>query len=245
MAETSNQTSVVPDSQPADPLASLHKMSTTAGVGSTDYVAINSLAVTSVVIGLASVAAWLSVVLLIIPVVGITFAVFALRQIIGSNGTQTGKGLAIVGLVLSLGIAAAVLANTAIETAQYNRDTAEIDKVVGKLGGFMNTGNYDAAYGLFTDKFHERVSKENFIQLMKQAQQSPRMGRVVGMKSNQRLSIQFEPNLKLRVAIGMILIDWEKADFDGREEFKFEQIDGNWLIHDIPSFFPAPGQGPQ
>src|SRR5438046_6344222 len=89
----------------SDPLGSLHKMSTTAGVGSGDYVAINGVAVWAMVLGLASSLAILDAVLLIIPIAAIIFAIVALRQIANSNGTQSGRVLASAGLTLALGFA--------------------------------------------------------------------------------------------------------------------------------------------
>src|SRR5215213_1889000 len=75
-----------------DALARLHKMSTTAGITSQEYVAINIPAIIALVLGLASVVALLNVsgVLLVIPLAAIVTAFAALSQIRASNGTQTG-----------------------------------------------------------------------------------------------------------------------------------------------------------
>src|SRR5689334_9364604 len=96
-----------------DPLAKLHKMSTTAGLGSGDYVAVNITAVVAAPVGPASMLARAANELLIIPVVGIVLGVIALRQIRKSNGTQTGMGIALIGLLLSLGIGGWVIASQA------------------------------------------------------------------------------------------------------------------------------------
>src|SRR5438552_9086922 len=85
-----------------DPLAHLHKMSTTAGLGTTEYVAINPLAVTTIFLGLASALALLDNTLLALPIAAVICGIFALRQISRSGGTQTGRGLAILGLLLAL-----------------------------------------------------------------------------------------------------------------------------------------------
>src|SRR3954462_5034744 len=83
-----------------DPLAGLHKMSTTAGVTNLDYVAVNQTAIAAVLVGLLSALSFFGFLLLVIPIVGAIFAVIALRQIADSNGTQTGRGLAILALAL-------------------------------------------------------------------------------------------------------------------------------------------------
>src|SRR5438105_4379840 len=89
-----------------DPIAHLHKMSTTAGLGSGDYVAVNPVAVFAALVGLASTLALADNVLLFIPLVGVVLAVLALWQIAHSNGTQTGRGIAWLGMILSLAMVA-------------------------------------------------------------------------------------------------------------------------------------------
>src|SRR3954451_18973037 len=104
-----------PDAQTRDAtaeahLSQLHKMSTTAGVTNLDYVAVNQTAIIALLLGLASGLAFFGYLLLIIPLVGIVFAIVAIRQITDSNGTQTGKGLAWGGLALCLLFGGGVLA---------------------------------------------------------------------------------------------------------------------------------------
>src|SRR6476646_9155703 len=98
----------------ADPLAGLHKMSTTAGVTNLDYVAVNQTAIAAVLIGLLSVVSFFGHLLLVIPVVGVIFAIVALRQISNSNGTQTGKGLALLALLLCLGLGGTAIGMEAV-----------------------------------------------------------------------------------------------------------------------------------
>src|SRR5271167_101284 len=88
-----------------DPFQRLHKMSTTAGLGSGDYVAINNAALTALLLGIAScLVLWGSTLLLVIPALSVLSAILAFRQVSASNGTQTGKGMALLGLLLSLGM---------------------------------------------------------------------------------------------------------------------------------------------
>src|SRR5438552_7332043 len=98
-----------------DPLAHLHKMSTTAGLGTTEYVAINPLAVATIFLGLASALALLDNTLLAIPVLALIGAIASLRQIIRSGGTQSGRGLAILGLLLALGFSGVVMARSIVQ----------------------------------------------------------------------------------------------------------------------------------
>src|SRR4051794_24685503 len=85
-----------------DPLRSLHKMSTTAGVSSSDYVAINTAAVWAAVLGFGSFFALFETVLGIVPVVAMIFGIVALRQISRSGGTESGRLWAYIGIGLAL-----------------------------------------------------------------------------------------------------------------------------------------------
>src|SRR5258706_5182963 len=79
----------------ADPLSKLHKMSTTAGVASQQYVAVNTAAVLAALLGVASMMAMFSPLLLVIPAGTIGVAIFAWPQIANRHGTGTGKVLSI------------------------------------------------------------------------------------------------------------------------------------------------------
>src|SRR5829696_1063065 len=107
--EPATTTTVADERPPArgdvpDPLATLHKMSTTAGVSSQEYVAINIPSIIAMVLGLASVMAVPVPVLLVVPLAAIVTGLVSLSQIRQSNGTQTGRGFALLGIVLALAI---------------------------------------------------------------------------------------------------------------------------------------------
>src|SRR5437764_6191118 len=113
-----------------DPLAHLHKMSTTAGLGTTEYVAINPVAVATVFLGLASALALLDNTLLAVPVLAVVMAIVSLRQISHSGGTQTGRGLAILGLVLAIAFSGVVLARSLVHQFRTRQDTQQLDALV-------------------------------------------------------------------------------------------------------------------
>ena len=91
-----------------DPLARLHKMSTTAGLGVGEYVAINPMSVAALVVGLASAMAMLDPILLAIPVVALVLGLIAFRQIKKGGGTQKGYVLVALGVVASIAFAGIV-----------------------------------------------------------------------------------------------------------------------------------------
>src|SRR5687768_10470858 len=117
-----------------DPLARLKKMSTTAGVGSQEYVAVNPMAVAALLLGVASLLVFVHDALLLIPLVGVVCAFIAWRQIKNSNGTQTGRLMALAGIVLCVAIGGGRLAWKAIGGWSSSGDKAEIRRLISELG---------------------------------------------------------------------------------------------------------------
>src|SRR3954451_14166890 len=120
-----------------DPIAKLHKMSTTAGVGSQEYVAINNAAIVSAILGLCTALAFLGVPFLIVGAAGIVFGIIALVQIRHSNGTQGGTALAILGILLSLAMAGSVAATSIVEWNHQREDKVQIEGLITQLGQFV------------------------------------------------------------------------------------------------------------
>ena len=147
---------------PPDQLASLKKMSTTAGMGSQEYVAVNPLAVAALLLGVASLLVFVHDVLLLIPLAGVVCAIIAWRQIRNSNGTQTGRLMALAGLVLCAGhrrLQARLEGHRrVVEPRRQGRDR----RLVSQLGEHLSHEEYQAAYGLFTPRFQQRVSQQRF-----------------------------------------------------------------------------------
>ena len=70
MATSPTEIKTADSSLAADPLSKLHKMSTTAGLASQQYVAVNIAAVMAALLGVASGLSVFSPLLLVIPIVG-------------------------------------------------------------------------------------------------------------------------------------------------------------------------------
>jgi len=234
--------SVSPD--PPDPLARLHKMSTTAGVASSQYVAINALAITALLFGIASALSLFASVLLVIPVVGVVFALVAIRQVQQSNGTQTGRGLAIIGLVLCVVLGAAVIARQAMASLRTSADTHRIAALIDELGQEVGADRLQQAYTLFSPMFRARISPGTFEARWRSMQGKEALGRVHGMAWNE------VPPLYDTVAGGAVPIAITqvkiKSDVPNDDRFRvdFRKVEGQWLIDDIPTFFPEqPAKG--
>lgn len=248
MTELKDTTSADPSVRPSgagydtrDPLASLYKMSTTAGISSQEYVAINIPSILALLLGLASVLAVLAPVLLLVPVVGVFVGLAALSQIRASNGTQTGRGFALLGIVLSLAIGSLVLVGAVVER---NRTASDRDVIVGQiseLGRSIGARDYDKAYGLFSDRFHNRVNRATFDAVWDQHQAVPQLGKIASMEWNQT-SIQFEdePGSGVRVATAYAWVSFEKGGKEkARHPLVLRKAGGTWIIDDAPQIFPA------
>jgi len=163
-----------PPNLPPDPIAALHKMSTTAGLATQEYVAINSFAVVSVAAGVATGLAFLGALFLIVGVAAMICGVFALRKIRGSNGTQTGAGLAWLGIALAVLISGAVLANDYRVRRSEAAEVVLVNRVIEQMGKCIMAGDHPGAYTLFDPDFQKKWSLDQFRQLWIRQQDADR-----------------------------------------------------------------------
>ena len=226
-----------------DPLARLHKMSTTAGLGSTEYVAVNAPAVFALIFGLASALVVVDNVLLIIPVAGVICGILALYQISKSGGTQTGRGLATLGLLLSVGFAGFVLTRQATHAARTRADREAINQLIGEFEQNIKAGNFDAAYQQFGQRFRDRVDKATFDTRTKFLQSSG-YGDLESITSNNVFGFETDPTTGDRRAAVLLLIKFAGSEAPLREEGVFFKSGGQWAFEDIPVLFRPPQQGP-
>ena len=145
MADVQTQSAPAAAGAGDDRIASLKKMSTTAGVGSQDYVSINPLAIGALLLGLISGLVVFTNVLFILPAAGVIFGIMAIRQINDSNGTQAGKTWAIVGIALSVLIGGGVLASRAAAGWATRGDQRQISELIDALGRDVAGGSYAEA----------------------------------------------------------------------------------------------------
>ena len=231
----------------ADPLASLHKMSTTAGLGSTEYVAVNPTAIFALALGVASfVTLFNEPLLLLIPLAGIVTAIIALRQIARSNGTQTGRALAVGAILLSLGFGGMVAGKTVMQTARERRDKAEIEALVQVFSKKLLAGDYQGLHGLFDRRFQERVPPGAFVDQMKFIQNTDVYGKVKAVTWTGLAEYVDDEATNSRLATAHLLWQFDKNE-EVRQQAWFRKENGKWVFDDIPGLFPkprSPGEGP-
>ncbi len=167
-------------------------MSTTAGVGLGEYRAVNGLAVTALVLGIASWMSWLHPMLFLLPLLGVMFGVLAIVQVRRSNGTQSGGGLATAGMILSLGLGGWAMLALMGERAELRNNRAEIAELAEGFGIALAAGNFDAAYDLTDVNFQRRVTREAFRTVLTGEQ--ARLRGIRGAGTNNRARITTLPD---------------------------------------------------
>lgn len=224
-----------------DPLASLHKMSTTAGLGSSDYVAINTFAVLAFLLGLASFFVIPFNELLFIPIFGFLAGAVSFRQISNSNGTQGGKVLAILGLLMSLGFGGYAAAQIGMESARNSRDEKEIAGLVDSLGQSITAKEFNKAYALFGENFRSRVTEAQFGDAWTRYMSSPLFGPVKSIQWNGRVMFINDDISHERLARSIAQVKFDRVANPAPEDIIFRRVGGKWTIEEFPSLFPAEG----
>jgi len=227
-----------------DPLLHLHKMSTTAGLGSQDYVAVNVTSVVAVLFGLASLLAIASPALLVFPIVGVALSLAALRQVRQSNGTQTGGGLAILGLLFSGIITAVIFSYQGVQALHTRADKQAIAALCQKYGELLDQRKYADAYDLFDSDFQNRVSKSAFINTLTSIQNQGALIPPIDRISLNGLAEFHADDTGTETADSVMKIHFQGIDTgEERQAVHFKRSgDSPWMIDNIPSQFPPARQ---
>jgi len=231
-----------------DPLASLHKMSTTAGLtyGGQEYVAVNVVAVVAVLLAVVGALSLVADILLVIPLAAVVCAVIAVRQIRDSNGTQTGRWLAALAIVLSLAFAGMVGTRKIMETMQLRSDNRQIEALIEGLAADVKAQKWQSAYSRFTDRFQKRFNLQQFTDRWGAIQKSQYFGPIKGMKGNGLLDMMSDNQTGWPLAGTMVIIESADPNIgEVRQEGYFLKGPEGWKIETIPAIFPNPGRGQQ
>ena len=225
-----------------DNLSKLHRMSRTAGLGSTDYAAVNVAAVMTAVLGVASFLAVVSPIFLIIPVVGVVIGIIAIRQVHGSSGTQTGMTLAILGLIACGLFSGFTGYKTYAKDQERKADEAALVSLVDQFGQAVAKEDYAAAYQLLDARFRDRVPATQFEKFFVE-RMKPYTGAIKGFKSSGLFIIdQAADDAGIRMAQGSTMVSVEKTA-EIRLDVTYRLAAGKWQIFNLGEWFPAQ-QGP-
>jgi len=225
-----------------DPLSHLHKMSTTAGLGSGDYVAVNGTAVFALILGIASALILLEDYLLVLPVICIAVSVVAWIQINRSNGTQTGKGLIIFALLCALGFGGLTGWKKINDGIKTREDRQAISNVITNFGDAVRDGKFDQAYALTTERFQSRITRDRFDTQMKLVSENPTWGKLRGFKWNGLAEFAMDETTGSMFGVAPVIFDSEKANNTLSDTLPFRKENGVWKIDNIPIMFGTQAQ---
>ena len=221
--------------QQDDPIAALHRMSTTAGVGSQDYVAINNLAIAAALLGLGTALAFVHVFFVILGLAGIVCGTIAILQIRNSNGTQGGKALGWLGIVLSVALAGVFAASSAAAWTREQEDRHQIDDVIVQLGKAVMAGDYSKAHSLFDEDFRKRWPLAPFETKWKEYQNPDFAGKLTEMYGNNQFSFFSNANGN-PLADTQAVVRFEKSTNSGRFLMRFRKYEEGWKIISMEIF---------
>lgn len=214
MATTSDTKPVTTDNA-ADPFSGLTRMSTTAGVGSYEYIAVNSVAVAAILTAVAGILAIFSNYLLPLPAFASVFAIIALVQIIKSNGTQTGKKLAVASLLISLGVVGKIVYEGQKEARAYEASRAEISALFDTFYKGWSSGDHQTAWSVFGPAFHSRVKYADFDGFLKTISDPNQAGKLQSVKWNEKLEAVRGDQSDIDIARAVVIVTLEKAGEGG------------------------------
>ncbi len=226
-----------------DPLAHLHKMSTTAGLGSGEYVAVNGAAVFALLLGLASMLALLEEVLLVIPLTAVIVGIIAWRQINQSNGTQTGKGIVAIAMLFALGFGGFVVARETTHGLRTRDDRAAIRRTITELGEKIKANDLSGAYQMFSERFRQTVTPELFNERMGMVRQSEIFGSLKETQWNGLADFQTDNATGQRFAFTKLKMVLDKTTVD--VEATLRRDGPKWVFESMPTFFPPPDRRQQ
>jgi hypothetical protein len=211
-------------------------MSTTAGVVEQDYVAINVGAVFALLIGFASILSLVNNILIVIPLAGILVAAVALRKIGNSNGTQTGAGVAMSGLFLSVLMGSYTSAGMVLEEFGRSADQHAITDLCINFGQLVNDQKFDTAYDLFSPRFQSVVSRQAFV---RQLNHFPELGKITGASWNGVATFFTDPDNGAITCKSQILLKFEHAQNSESADAQFRKSGNSWYIEGITGLFNA------
>jgi hypothetical protein len=213
-------------------------MSTTAGMGSGEYVEINPVAITSVILAGLSLLGIAFMPFLLLGMLGIASGLLALFKIRRSNGTQGGKLIAVVGIALSLLISGGEGTRQWVIHSRNQADGNTIRGNVQQLGDYLAKRDYAKARSMFGRPFLDKIPQEAFDETFKSICGIKDYGDFQGLDANGAFGFSTLGD-GTRMGSTMIQAKFSNKtlDFAPVEAIMDEQ--GRWIIYNIPDVFPS------
>ena len=234
------------DPSATDELAHLARMSGTgSSFGQADYVALNTLAIACLLLGVAAALSLAINLFLFIPVAGIVCGLLAIRKIRRSNGTQGGMAFALAGIVLSLGLGGLSAGRETADWLQLRDETNTAANLMARFGDMVRDGQYDEAYDkLMASDFRDHFSRTTFTNTLHALQTEPNFQKHTGGYGHLE-SIKWNEKRMLVEPIGdnytrltaIALMKFHAMPMPGQEYIQLNNKDGEWRIQGIPRIF--------
>lgn len=228
-----------------DNLAKLHRMSRTAGLATTDYAAVNVAAVMTAILGAASFLAIVDRVFLVIPVAGVVVGIIALSQVLGSNRTQTGLAIAILGLAACVGFSGVSGYRYYSALQREAADKKVLTGIAEQFGKHLAARDYDAAYAMFDARLKERVPKKQLEQFIALQLERP-LGNIKSLTATGVFAFEEgADDASMRMATGIAVLETDRpAPLPIRPTIVYRCVNDEWRIFNIPEFFPPQNDQP-
>lgn len=225
----------------ADPLHNLYRMSRTAGLGSGDYVAINNTAIVALVLGFLSVFSLLYPIMLVAAAAAVVCGIIAFVQVHSSNGTQSGRMLALGAILLGLALGGVSLGKVVIADWQHRQDEQAIDAMIKQLNEKIVAKDYAAAYdAMFTDDFKANFTKQGFAERWQSF--GPTYGNVLSIDWGHRADVESVPGTHEKRGVATSFVHFDKFSDPARQPMMFVERDGQWKIDGIGQLFEVQKQ---
>jgi hypothetical protein len=219
-----------------DPVTGLHRMSYIAGLGTHDYQSVNLPAVVALVLGVASCLSLIWGWMVVIPVGGVACGLTAVIQIRRSNGTQTGSTVAWIGVALSGLFVVIAGGQKVIEDRQLALEGQRISALCQEWGQDITAGQYEKAYKLYSDRFTDKVSLDEFKANLQYVQSNTITGPIAKAEWNGLAQFDSDSTTGITKASGMVVITYQKGMSDRWATF-FRLSNGHWQFDSMPDVF--------
>ena len=218
----------------------------TVEYGADDYRPISTLAVLSLIAGCTSVLALINQILWVVPLLAVGLSIAAIRDTSFQGSHKSGRGIALIGLALSVGFGVQSLA---IVTGNILIDRSRARETVSRWHRVIRAGDWDMAYGFCArgvvsleeiyseDKDHDEADSRNLSQI-KALQEMPAI-RALAACNRIRFSSIEEDNQQFP---GSLHVTVDVSDCNQHSEKGFPRVIELWLNHKTQNE-PQLGQG--
>ena len=213
-------------------------MSTTAGMGAGDYVEVNKTAVVAASLAVLSLLSLLAWPFLLLALVAALCGIAALRQIRHSSGTQGGRVVAWLGIVLAVAVAGGVVVVEGVRQADDAANGRQINALLDQFSKALAAGDYEKARSMFVPEFQQKVTPEKFKSVWGTPADADRIGRFISFNSNNRYAFSEGKGGSVYFGYTKGALHFEKITGDAGTVITIRAQGAGWQLYNLPDMFP-------